>query len=95
MAREKVLSLIKNLPERRAAIEEVREIEINEYVEMPSVGKKKDDGKKQGEKIRGAIWSKLTEGRDAKVRSVSNMGPGDYDPKYGNNKAVPSAAFKS
>ena len=45
------------------------------------------------DKIKGAIWSKMTEGR--KVRSVSNMGPGDYDPKYLNNKAVPSAAFKS
>lgn len=47
------------------------------------------------DKIKGAIWSKMTEGRELKVRSVSNMGPGDYDPKYLNNKAVPSAAFKS
>ncbi len=30
-----------------------------------------------------------------KVRSVSNMGPGDYNPKYISSKEVPSAAFKS
>jgi hypothetical protein len=32
VAREKVNSLFRNLPERRAAISEVREIEINDYV---------------------------------------------------------------
>ncbi len=62
---------------------------------MPSVSKKKDEDKKSPEKVKGAIWSKLTEGRDIKIRSVSNMGPGDYDPKLIGSKAIPSAAFKS
>lgn len=33
-----------------------------------------------GDKVRGSIWSKLTEerGRDMKVRSVSDIGPGQY-----------------
>lgn len=54
-------SLIKNLPERRAAISEVREIEINDYVEMPSANKRKEDGyRRLPDKVRGAIWSKLT-----------------------------------
>jgi len=38
-----VTSLIKNLPERMAAISEVREIEINDYVEMPSAAKRKEE----------------------------------------------------
>lgn len=63
---------------------------------MPSVSKRKEDPyKKLPGKVRGAIWSKLTEGREIKVRSVSNMGPTDYDPKEISSKAVPSAAFKS
>jgi hypothetical protein len=96
VASEKVNSLFRNLPERRAAISEVREIEINDYVEMPSVNRRKEDAlKKLPEKVRGAIWSKLTEGREIKVRSVSNMGPTDYNPKEVRSKAVPSAAFNS
>jgi hypothetical protein len=79
-----------------AAISEVREIEINDYVEMPTINKRKEEAyRKLPEKVRGAIWSKLTEGREMKVRSVSNMGPSDYNPKEVSSKAVPSAAFKS
>jgi hypothetical protein len=94
VAREKVVALIKNLPEHRAAISEVRQIEINDYVEMPSPNKK-DGERKIPEKIKGSIWSKLTGVRDIKVRSVSDMGPGDYNPKEASSKPVPSAAFKS
>lgn len=63
---------------------------------MPSASRSKEEAfKKVPEKVRGAIWSKLTEGREMKVRSVSNMGPSDYNPKEVGSKAVPSAAFKS
>lgn len=60
-ANQKVKSIIKTLPQRRAAISEVRQIEINDYVEMPSLSKKKQEKLVVPEKVKGAIWSKMTE----------------------------------
>jgi hypothetical protein len=94
-----VKEMIKHQPERSAAISEVREIEINDYVEMPSISKKKEGKEsKRDEKVKGSIWSRMTEerGKDMKVRSVSNIGPGEYNPKQGDpHPDLPSAAFKS
>lgn len=43
---------------------------------MPSLSKKKQERIALPEKVKGAIWSKMTEERDLKFRSVSNLGPG-------------------
>lgn len=51
-----------NKLENRATISEVRELEINDYVEMPSLAKKKLEVKAL-EKVKGSIWSKFTEDR--------------------------------
>lgn len=46
---------------------------------MPAPLSKGPD-KPQGDKLKGSIWSRLTEerGREMKVRSVSDIAPGDY-----------------
>lgn len=62
---------------------------------MPSLSKKKQERIALPEKVKGAIWSKMTEERDLKFRSVSNLGPGQYDPKQAKGHIGPSPAFKS
>ena len=48
---------------------------------MPFDDKMHEDREKTiKERLKGSIWSKLTEvrGQDLKIRSVSNIGPADY-----------------
>ena len=49
---------------------------------MPE-GRSKNNGKVSPAKVKGSAWSRMTEerGGDMKVRSVSNIGPGEYDYK--------------
>lgn len=49
---------------------------------MPAPINKKDE-KPVASRVKGSIWSRMTEerGRDLKVRSVSDIGPGEYDAK--------------
>lgn len=57
----------------------------------------KREGKASPEKVKGSIWSKLTgkRGEELKGRSVSNVGPGEYDPRSKLGNAYPSSAFRS
>jgi hypothetical protein len=62
----------------------------------PAAKKKETPSPQQA---KGSIWSKLTEerGKDMKVRSVSNIGPGEYETREigPSGVKVPMAAFKS
>ena len=65
---------------------------------MPSEStNKKEDDKYDQRKVKGSIWSKLTEerGNELKARSVSNIGPGEYEARVAEKHDVPSSAFRS
>lgn len=63
-----------------------------------SEAKRKEELKYSIDKVKGSIWSKLTQqrGKQIKARSVSDVGPGDYNPQDKQGRGdVPSSAFKS
>jgi len=63
---------------------------------MPEAENRREEKVSPG-KLKGSIWSKMTEKRgvELKARSISNIGPGEYDPRNKLGNAYPSSAFKS
>ena len=80
IAGDKVRKFILNQPSRTPAISQIKDLEIGDYVDMPELVSKRNS-KKSPNNMKGSIWSKLTEqrGREMKARSVSNIGPGEYN----------------
>ena len=63
---------------------------------MPDLVTKRNE-KSSPSNIKGSIWSRMTEerGKDLKVRSVSNIGPGEYDWREKEQNKYPSSSFRS